>query len=385
MIAPNFHLLTYVKKRTRVPQYFFIVFFVVSAAMAGLTLDMFRSYTTETWILIFPKDARSVVMADQVVDNAVQLPRTLSFYDALLSENRDIADPWAGLSAETRRNAWLGYIRTERVGESGIVHMTVFGNSINESRVLTERIVRVLDTTLDRTMEPGTTIRIVDGPYSQASLRYPILWAVAGLSSGLLLSVLFFFLSQTIFRLTYAHRAPALSVVEGQTDSREKFRLQIEEMAEMAERFKKKQNTVEPKTLYRPLGIVKKPPVEIISSPVRDGKSVAMTAGQPASSDKPEMRGHKTSAPSNLPFIDGEFSWERQLPGFGTGVQNSEDSSDKGGGKTVIDPVAAKTEIESESDVPASDVPVSDSHEGRGEPTEEELKRRLNQLLRGEL
>ena len=401
------------------PRYFVIVCLLLMVVAAGLTMSMFRSYVTEVPVLAIPRDARAASLANQTVDTIAEFPLTLDFYDRLLKNNPDITDPWKGLSTEERRNAWLSHVETNRIKGSGVITMTVYGQSINQSRLLSQRILDALKGTVRDTYgaDFDISLQTVDQPFSEARLSNPLMWGVASVSIGFLATMLVFGLIALVEQLV--NRATTKPV--GHPDGIE---------------AKFKPGSWQPsasESMYRPLNLPNRPrftqgnmpsslsvppaptaaPSPVATPAVVETEAVsvpettkpvavppsAMSANRitphtemppapmstvPPVAPKPAAPATVTTTPTaskvpgtpgNLPFADGEeFSWATQLPGLAAKIVHDETS--------VTTEVAQPTPVVVAAVTPAEHAPETLTP-ARVEPTEEELKRRLNQLLRG--
>jgi len=122
-----------------------------------------------------------------------------------------------------------------------------------------------------------------------------------------------------------------------------------------------------------PVGRIE-PHTEASITPIPDVVPVT-TAIPPAPAMTTKMT---SSTPGNLPFADdAEFSWAAQLPGLATKTIEEAASSTEAAPVIVETAPVAETAISTEAS--SEEVPKP----AQVEPTDEELKRRLNQLLRG--
>ncbi len=402
------------------PRYFVIVCLLLIVVAAGLTMSMFRSYVTEVPVLAIPRDARAASLANQTVDTIAEFPLTLDFYDRLLKNNPDITDPWKGLSTEERRNAWLSHVETSRIKGSGVITMTVYGQSINQSRLLSQRILDALKGTVTDTYgaDFDISLQTVDQPVSEARLSNPPMWGVASVSIGFLATVLVFGLIALVQQLV--NRATTKPV--GRPD-------------DIGAKFKP--GSWQPSTsesMYRPLNLPNRPrftpgnmptslsvppaptttPSPVVTPSVAQTESVPVpettkpvevppvvmpvnritpptempsipmptpivtpTPSAPVTIVTRPTASNAPGTPGNLPFADGEeFSWAAQLPGLA--AKMTHDGTPVAAEVVQTTPAVVEA-VTSPENAPETPTPTP----ARVEPTEEELKRRLNQLLRG--
>jgi capsular polysaccharide biosynthesis protein len=365
-------------KTFTLPRYFIVVLFLLTVVSAFLTMDMFRSYATETLVLVVPRDARSASLANQIVETSVTLPSTLAFYDRLIHDHADITDPWQALTPLERRAAWNERILSERLAGSGVIRVTVLGQSINQSRALATRVQSTLEASVTDLYGKDFSIilQTIDQPLSEARVIRPWAWAIVTLSIGFVSTVILFGLIAGIQRGANRTRpsrhtsdmtptlTPRPATWEPSQIETRLPTLPVEPVAAAAPT----------KKIYHDLKLPNQArteavPISVLQAEQRIVPS-ALQSSDVIAPATPIITPTKASGtPSNLPFVDGEFSWEDQLPGL---VKES----------SVAPPVVQEVEETTPEEVVAPETPAPIV---TPEPTEEELKRRLNQLLRGEL
>ncbi|HEX7586407.1 MAG TPA: hypothetical protein VF390_02130 [Patescibacteria group bacterium] len=99
-------------------KYFWLLAILVAAVVFSIGINNQKIYQSEIKILILPKSAILAGNIDQIIENAKEIPRSLSFYDKLVELNPDIEDSSFNLSDQKRRDAWNSRIEIKRIDKS---------------------------------------------------------------------------------------------------------------------------------------------------------------------------------------------------------------------------------------------------------------------------
>ncbi|MDP1884147.1 MAG: hypothetical protein Q8L10_02160 [Candidatus Moranbacteria bacterium] len=326
------------------------IFWGISIALAAIifivAMNANKAYRAQIWLLFLPKTENAVRNIDQIIANAQEIPLALSFYDKLLQKNPYILDDvTADLPAAERKELWNSRIETERIGKSGVIGLVAFGASQTEAESLDRLVVSDLLVVLSNyyNIKTDLDIRIIDGPISSEVIRMDgWLWAlislVAGAIIGFLLSVFFAILGET--GLGKAGRPEPI----GSQEMKKAVAAELPKVSFTETRAEKKEPAVEVK--------------DIFDFAVEKEASLMRFRKEPVTAEK------KAAAPSNLPVSEEEFTFnispEADLP---------------------VPPTAGSEETRPVEEMIAS---ASASDTAR-EATPEEVKERLNKLLKGDI
>lgn len=342
------------------PRYFWLLFIVFGITSGVLLVDRFRTSYSQVTVLVIHKNEKTAASADQVVDNIAEIPKMLSFYDRLLRRFPEIRDPWTGMSDDARQEAWADHIMVDRVDYSGLIRLEINADTASDASSLAEKVSTNLFETIGRyyDIRNEIDIRTVDGPTMRTQLRAPFGWFLSSVVSGFVLAMAvsggIASIAVAVGRLRErrgADRSPklALEKVSFPLDGGENAPKPSGSSLYQEHRFVQQMTSLSGKSAMA------QPPVE----PVKDELDPFVDTEIKSAPEKSVL-----VAPRNLPFLEEGVSLEEHLFGSGQSV-----------------PSEPATEV---SDV--SDAPVEAAKEDVvAEPTEDELKRRLNQLLRGEM
>lgn len=336
------------------------LFFIGTAAF--LSLDSFREYRAEISIIALPKGGD--IPAGQVVENIAVLPTTLDFFDALLISDERIAmfsdideQPMA-----VRKAAWSEMLTVERRGESGVIAYSLAAESQEEAVLLARQMSKVLFEKIGAyyDIRSDVSIRLVEGPLVRTSVATPFLWIGMSLSFGIAAALVVTLLLSNA-ALWFAS-ARVVAAPESGSSHR----------------------TAEPiKPAFHPSAFIPKKPLALFSesgeAKAHEEKWDKILAAQEAEAKraelssiiartaKPVVSAVSSAAPANLPVMDeNEFFAQFQATAAAQEAEAAETET-----VAPLAPVA-----------PAVSAPEAEAPAEAVEPTVEEYRRRLNELLK---
>ncbi|KKQ52530.1 MAG: hypothetical protein US70_C0008G0017 [Parcubacteria group bacterium GW2011_GWD2_38_11] len=350
---------------------------ILSAVFFLLLIDSFRTYHSEISILISAKSQVAAQQRAQIVSNISELPKTLTFYDRMLKNNSDMRDVAEGLSPQKRKARWNEMLTVERAGfDASVIKVAITTSREADSVQLVNKTTRTLfDTSaFYYNIKKDVDLRIIDGPITRVQVSnwfwLFIFSIIAGFSiSGLLQELVFggnklsikkpdFSKMHSFFDFKKNPEMPVEKELESlnnlyRSQQAEESFVFEQDIAPVPEADKKIQ---EMKKITKQIEPDKYPnfpemPARNASRSDADGPARNAShndAGGPAS--------HKANAaaPDNLPIADDSFFTEYAMPA--EQIQSQP--------------------MEVEQDLAAKETK---------EPTSEELKKRLNELLKGKI
>lgn len=178
----------------------FIVTFVFVTFASGLFwLDFFRGYRAEVTVLIVTKPGMAETSED-VAENAVELTRTLVFYERVLADNDLIDDAFLGHAPDARKALWQKTVSVTRQRESGVLLIRAQGDTPEQAKRLARQTAQTLFTVAGfyYDVKEEIDMRIIDGPLAEYVLKQPLLFVTTSVFSGLLLTGVFFWLLRVV-------------------------------------------------------------------------------------------------------------------------------------------------------------------------------------------
>jgi capsular polysaccharide biosynthesis protein len=174
---------------------FWLLAVLLAVIVFVVGINRTKIYQAEIRILILPKNEVMARSIDQVIENAREIPRSLTFYDRLLEANPGAEELIAGLPDDQRRDAWNKMIRIKRAGKSGIVSVSAFSDEQQPAEDLALRITNDLKKVMGKYYEipAGIDIKNVDGPIAYKVSRADLLrWGIFSLLAGFVISLIVF-------------------------------------------------------------------------------------------------------------------------------------------------------------------------------------------------
>lgn len=344
---------------------FWITSVFITLAAGLFWLDFFRGYRAEVTVLVISRSGSSQSGAE-IAGNLASLTRTLSFYDRMLSQNDLLDDAFESYAPDARRAHWNDAVSVKKFDGSSVLVVRAKGDTGEAARLLATETAQTLFSVAGFYYDIRTDVdlRIIDGPIVSYVVASPIFFAGVSLSTGLFVTVLFFWL---------------LNAVPGFIGGR-KESVSLDEF--LAKQSVFGETAVAPEKSHSEFTVDE-------SAPWIDPRKFVPTKPATLSfeSASPETKKNTPSvphaaAPANLPVASDEMNLPlvdvADLPfTFETSSENedrvfSQDEEDESSKSKIAVPEAPDTlSVVTEPVLPKS------------EPTVEDYKRRLNELLAG--
>ena len=358
-----FSLLKKIKiDRVRFSAQVFVVGMIISGTFFLLSIDLFKTYRSDISIIITPKSEIGIIQQKQLFSNVLELPKTLAFYDRVLKLNPDVRDVTIGLDKDGRKNAWNKMFAISKVNtDSSVLKLSIQVGRKSDSEQLASKTVATLFNNIAfyYDVKNDFNLSIIDGPIAKSEVPHWGILLFASISLGFVLAIVLSFIPwlgkavdnekqikkntdffkknpeitpedelESLNNLYKNEQANEYFVLEEDIENEKMTHDNIDVVADYAERFQ------ETKKITKQLEPAKYP--NFPEMPIR--KRVA-------------------SAPDNLPIADDSFFAQHE--------------------KSVSENIAkVEQEIKKVKEAVIENKPK--------EPTTEELKKRLNELLRGE-
>lgn len=341
---------------------FWIFFLLVAGFVFVSSVNVNRTYQSKSRILFLPKNDAATRNIGQIVENARQIPLSLTFYNKILELNGDIEDGALELPDAKRKAFWNDKIETEQAGKSGVVEITIFDPNQLQAEIISRQTVAGILTVMGNYYDTDNALnmKVIDGPISSETSRVNYWGAIlaslaGGILSGALISVLINLLAGAFDRRILGGSNAGNG--EGEMSKTSVFpKFSFPEMVrknfpEKAEKEK------------------------VFDFKVEDEAALVPSTGFSFFG----MRGKKAAAPSNLPIAE-DFDMKVAAPAAAISENDLKDQmeSDKireEKDEFVLDMGGAS------SASPAGVPEASNEADHKREATPEEVKMRLNKLL----
>lgn len=159
---------------------FWIAFVLVAVIFFVIGISMSKTYKSEMRILLLPRSEVAARNINQILRNAEEIPKSLSFYNKMLELNPDIEDTLSTLPDNQRKASWNEKIKVERVKKSGVIKIEAFSDTQLQAEIISRQVVASDITVLSKYYDMTTDLdfRIIDGPimYVVSKINFWILF-----------------------------------------------------------------------------------------------------------------------------------------------------------------------------------------------------------------
>jgi len=117
-------------------------------------------------ILLLPRSEVAARNIDQILRNAEEIPKSLSFYNKMLELNPDIEDALSNMPDSQRKNLGMTKSKVERIKKSGIIKIEVLNDAQLQAEIISRQVVASDIAVLGKYYNITTDLdlRIIDGP-----------------------------------------------------------------------------------------------------------------------------------------------------------------------------------------------------------------------------
>lgn len=306
----------------------FVVGIIFSITASLILLDALKQYRATVTIMVIPKNEIMVQQSADVVENIMEFSRMLSFYDRLVKFNPEIEDNFLGLNSDKRKKSWNDMLEVSKNNsEKGtLINISILADKPDQAEIVAKKTAHTLFGVVSNFYNIKTDLDVVmvEGPIASVVLKSWVWILVFSLFIGFVCSSILIFLLKLLEKIVKPSRIVLKpSPIRG---LRKKF-----EQKQQEEKIKNTEFEYDVPYDF-----------EIQAEKEKDYEDV-----YPNFPETPKTSVKKSSAPENLPVAeDMSFFEETQMK-----EEKQEDS------------IEMKKE----------------------EPTQEELKARLNKLLNGDM
>lgn len=301
----------------------------------------FKDYQSTVKILVISKSEKSSANHDRILNTIAELPKTLTFYEKLLAENPEIKENRIYSSLDEKKENWNSMIKVSvNPEDSSIIELTVISDDEKSSQIISNKSARNLFNITSNYYDVKNDIdlRIIEGPIVKDSLKNAFWLFLASILLGYSLAVifqrLFVFAATDLDKLMMALRQGSKKNNEAPQEEHDQKKdgsdLQNDTASDLENKKSQELKERETEELERLNKIMQQ---DIY----------------PNFPEMPISEPKKASAPDNLPIADVD---------------------------------AFEIDKSEEEDKEKSDMAI-ENEKSSHEPTPEEIRKRLNQLLRG--
>lgn len=171
---------------------FFVTFLCVTFAAALFWLDTFRAYEAETKVLVIGKSAS--VDAHLAAGNLAETVGSIAFYERTLEENAALEDTLEGYLPDRRRILWNEKVLATQGEQGSVIVLRARGTTSEETRLLAKGTALTLFSVAGTyyNVKTDLDLRMVDQPVVRTFVVTPFLYAGASFGTGFLVTAFFF-------------------------------------------------------------------------------------------------------------------------------------------------------------------------------------------------
>lgn len=185
-----------------IPIYFILLSLILSIVIFLILISNLNWYQTDYNILLVAKSGELAKNPDTVIENFIELPRNLSFYEKILKDNDKIEDQFAGFSKDKRKRLWNDSLIIERKSGSGVIGLSVLAKNRSDSLELSKQAVSTLINYAGKfyDLRDDLDIRITDGPITSTYMKNWTLLITLSLIIGIASSYLVYLINFKLFK-----------------------------------------------------------------------------------------------------------------------------------------------------------------------------------------
>lgn len=109
--------------KNRSPLFFSAAFLIVFAASFSVFIEFFRTYRAEATVIVLSKSPS--VSAETTAGNLSILTKSDSFYETLILDHENISDPWAELPLIERGDAWSKIVSARVIPGTSLIELSL--------------------------------------------------------------------------------------------------------------------------------------------------------------------------------------------------------------------------------------------------------------------
>lgn len=331
---------------------FWVAGIILSIAFSFLFISFNKAYTSSMIIFVNAKSETTALQKDQIISNISEFPKTLALYDRLLKYNSDVKDLAADKPPAERKEYWNDLVSSEKISEdSSLIKISITTAQKNDAEKLAKKTTETLlyFTSVYYNIKDEIDLRIIENPATNLVARGWV-WIIP-------LSLIMGFLFTFFFQYILLKRREIIANEYEAAKENFLYDFKKEPVEISAEDEKKSLENLYLSDIPADIPVEpKKTFAGAIISGIQEMKKITKTLekdkGYPNFPEVPKRKTVVASAPDNLPVADESFLKQSTI--------------------NIEQPTKPETQESPEIKI-------------HPEPDQEQLKKRLNDLLRGGL
>ena len=190
---------------------FWTIAIVIAIISFLVGINMGRNFKSEMEVLLLPKNSTTSANIDGILKNAQEIPKTLKFYNQLLSQDDGIEDASQELPDYSRKQYWDSKVKIERLEKSHILLIRVTDASQFQANLMADQAAHTLSDELSQYYNIRTELetRIIDGPLNGVSMSWQSFLKTAAWSLivGIFLAFVFFLVNGLLSKISFPKKS----------------------------------------------------------------------------------------------------------------------------------------------------------------------------------
>lgn len=171
---------------------FIAIWMIAFVALFLMIGKEFRSYSVSAQYLITAKNQTAAIQQEKIVADIAAFPRLAAFYDYFLTDNKKFSDPWQGLSVNRRQQEWNKVVFVKKDRQSGIVTLSVKADNAENARAILDGVARSWYGFSSHyyDLRDSVSLNLINGPFAVSKIERPFVLVVFLLALAFLVAYL---------------------------------------------------------------------------------------------------------------------------------------------------------------------------------------------------
>lgn len=103
-----------------------------------------QRYVAKSQVIVLAKDSKSAQNLSFILNNISQIPKSLAFFEKITAESGEIENIWENLAPSKKKNAWSKISRVKMVPDTSMLEITNLGSNLIQARLINQEIIKGL-------------------------------------------------------------------------------------------------------------------------------------------------------------------------------------------------------------------------------------------------
>ena len=202
------------RKNLKLNARIFILGIIFMTTLSLLLIDSNKLFRSTISVMLIPRSQEVASHIDDISANAQELPKTLAFFEKMLSDNPGVNDFTRGKTPDERKKLWNKYITVSQAkgGSETIIEISLYAKKQSDAEALSKKTAQTLFSVMSGyyNVKSELDMRVIDGPISSVAVND--LWWIISVSAaiGFLIAFLVHSITEKIFAFGFALKSRTL-------------------------------------------------------------------------------------------------------------------------------------------------------------------------------